>query len=176
MIMRSVFARQFILGLGSLIVGGLCAADLAAFPPGKGKGPKEPPGPPPDAEVRTVSGTVKEFTTAPKGEVDGLVLNDGTWVHWPPHLEERFSGLAVQGDKVRVTGYWETGRKGETKLEVSTLTNLRTQKAGRNPDRPLADPGRALPGKAGDIEQRLHVLEDRLDQLLQEVKRLQRKK
>ena len=22
---------------------------------------------------------------------DGVILTDGTWVHWPPHLEDRFS-------------------------------------------------------------------------------------
>ena len=87
-----------------------------------------------------------------------------------------FTGIVAKGDRVRATGYWETGPKGDTKLEVSTLTNLRTQKSGENPDRPLAGPGHFLPGKAGNIEERLQALEDRLDQLMKEIKRLQRKK
>jgi hypothetical protein len=132
--MRQMLYKRVVLGLAVVIIGGLCAASLEAQPPGKkGKGPK---GPPPNAEFLTVNGTVKEFTTAPKGEVDGLILNDGTWVHWPPHMESRFSGMAVKGDRIRVKGYMETGKKGETKLETSILTNLRTQKSAENPDRP----------------------------------------
>src|SRR5262249_26359959 len=77
-------ALRSALGLGAVLVVGLWAADLTAQPPAPG--PKGRPGPPPGAEFRTVRGTVKEFTTAPKGEVDGLILSDGTWVHWPPHL------------------------------------------------------------------------------------------
>jgi hypothetical protein len=84
----------------------------------------------------TVRGTVREVTTAPKGEVDGLILNDGTWVHWPPHLQGRFKDIAGKGDRVRATGYWETGPAGDTKLEVSALTNLGTDQTATNPDRP----------------------------------------
>ena len=39
------------------------------------------------------------------GEVDGAVLDDGTVIHWPPHLSDRISGIAVRGDQVRVTGW-----------------------------------------------------------------------
>jgi hypothetical protein len=177
--MRQWFPGRLILGLGVLLVGGLWAAHLGAQPPGpaRGKGPKGPPGPPPDAEFKAVRGTVKEFTTAPKGEVDGLILRDGTWVHWPPHLEDRFKDIVAKGDRVRATGYWETGPEGDTKLEVSTLTNLDSGKASENPDRPPpARSGRLRPGKAGDIEERLQALEDRLDKLTTQVERLRRRR
>jgi hypothetical protein len=125
-------------------------------------------------EALTVTGMVKEFTTAPKGEVDGLILNDGTWVHWPPHLEDRFAGIA-KGDKLKVTGFMETGPKGDTKLEVATLTDLRTSKTSENPDRPLPRSGRLIPGKGGDVEDRLQALEDRIDQLQKQIERLRKK-
>jgi hypothetical protein len=129
--------NRFVRALAVFVLSGLCAAFVTAQPPGgpgkKGKGPK---GPPPNAEFLTRTGTVKDFTTAPKGEVDGLILNDGTWVHWPPHLEGRFSDLASKGDRIKAAGYMETGPKGDTKLEVSTVTNLRTKKSVDNPDRP----------------------------------------
>ena len=105
--------------------------------------PKGAKGPPPAAEAVTVRGTVRDFTTAPKGEKDGVTLNDGTWVHWPPHLEDRFSNIVARGDKIKVVGFMETGPKGDTKLEVSTLTNLDTNKSAENPDRPA--PGSAKP-------------------------------
>jgi hypothetical protein len=135
--MLQAFPRQSFVGLGVLAFS-LWATALSAQPPGpgKGRGPKRPPGPPPNAEFKTVRGTVKEFTTAPRGEVDGLLLSDGTWVHWPPHMQDRFTAIVSRGDRVEATGYWETGPAGDTKLEVSTLTNLATNRTSENPDRP----------------------------------------
>src|SRR5207248_2378135 len=126
--MKHLLPSRFLRGLAVVIVGGLCATFVMAQPPGPGKKGKGPKGPPPAAEFVTRTGTVKEFTTAPKGEVDGLILNDSTWVHWPPHLESRFAGIA-KGDRIKVLGFMETGPKGDTKLEVSTITNLRTKKS-----------------------------------------------
>jgi hypothetical protein len=138
----SLFVR-ILLGLAVPIVGALSSAEAKP----------RPPEPPPDAEFMTLRGTVKEFTTAPKGEVDGLVLTDGKWIHWPPHLQDRFKDLAAKGDRVRATGWWETGRRSETKLEVSTLTNLATNKTAENPDRPA--PAAAAPSagpRGGETE------------------------
>jgi hypothetical protein len=140
--MRQLFPRRISLGLGVLVAGGLWAAYAAA----------QPPGPPRDAEFMTVRGTVRRFTTAPKGEVDGLILSDGKWVHWPPHLQDRFKDLAALGDRVRAAGYWETGRAGDTKLEVSTLTNLRTDKTAENPDRPPPAGSRLGGPRAGEVQ------------------------
>ena len=129
-------------------------------------------------EFITANGSVKEFTTAKKGETDGFILNDGRWVHWPPHLENRFATFVVKGDKVRVTGYWETGKKGETKLEVSTLSNLRTSKTVENPDRPApaAELRNPLPGKALDRDARIRDLEDQVQQIMKEIQRLRKEK
>jgi hypothetical protein len=135
-----------------------------------------------DGEPVTANGTVKEFTTAKKGEKDGLILSDGQWIHWPPHLSERFSDFVVKGDKVRVTGFKEVDKKGETKVEVSTLTNLRTNKTLENPDRPARLADRATPldrpiqGKAIDREARIRALEDQVEQLMLELKRLRKEK
>lgn len=175
--MKRLLPRRILLGLGVLNFS-LWATCLSAQPPGapKGKGPKGPPGPPPDAEFRTVSGTVKEFTTAPKGEVDGLLLTDGTWVHWPPHLQGRFTAIVAKGDRIRVAGSWETGPAGDTKLEVSTLTNVVSGKTSTNPDRPPARLARRRPASAGEIDERLQALEDRLDKLEAAVERLPRRR
>ena len=82
---------------------------------------------PPDGDAtRTVQGTVRSLTTAPMGEIDGAILDSGTVIHWPPHLADRFSGVAVRGDRIRVTGWMETGPEGDTQLEVRTITNVRT--------------------------------------------------
>ncbi len=172
--MRYWFTSRLILGLGMLLASGVLSANLGAQPPGPPK--KGPKGPPADAEFQTVRGTVREFTMAPKGEVDGLILNDGTWVHWPPHLQDRFSAIAAKGDKVRVTGFRETGLRGDTKLEVSTLTNLDTNKTIENPDRPAPNSARQATDRRGALEERLQALEDKVDRLTSQMERLQSKK
>jgi hypothetical protein len=166
---QSLFGRV-ILGLTVLIVGGLGAADA-----------KPPPPDPRAGETETVRGKVKEFTTAPKGEVDGAMLDDGTWLHWPPHMQERFSTILKRGDQVRATGRMETGRRGETRFEVQSVTNLRTNASADNPDFALGPqrgpgPRRAAPPPPPDREQRLRDLENQVDQLRREIERLRREK
>ncbi len=147
--LAGVGSVALLLGLGSV---------STAQPPGAGK-------------TETIRGVVERFTTAPKGEVDGCILDDGTWVHWPPHLADRVAGLFVKKDRIRVTGRFETGPKGDTKFEAQTITNLRNDKSATLADGPGAVP--RLDGKA-EREERLRALERELRQLLEEIKRLRR--
>jgi hypothetical protein len=165
--------RRSMWALGLLVLSGTMAASLTAQPPApKGKDGKKGSI---QGEFRTAQGTVRDFTTAPKGETDGLILNDGTWVHWPPHMADRFTAIVEKGDRVKATGFMETGpKRDDAKLEVSTLTNQRTGKSVENPDRPA--PESTATGRNGDIERRLQALEDKMDDLLQEVRRLKGKK
>jgi hypothetical protein len=168
-----------------------------ALPPGPGPRrrplPPPPPGPRPGidpaaAASQTLEGTVRSLTTAPRGEIDGAVLDNGTVIHWPPHLADRFSAIVAPGDRIRVAGRMETGPAGDTHLEVQTATNLRTNASASNdvagPPLPPAGPARvaadsagdfaAPPARPGDIEGRLKALEDQLDQLRAEIRRLRR--
>ena len=95
--------------------------------------------PPDRGATRTVQGTVRRSITASMGEVDGAVLDDGTVIHWPPHLGGRMAGIAVRGDQVRATGRMETGPEGDTHLEIATITNLRTSASLEN-DAPAPPP------------------------------------
>ena len=138
--------------------------------------------PPRDADAGTVRGTVKRFTTAPMGETDGAVLEDGTWLHWPPHLQDRFTDLLKEGARVRATGRTETGPAGDTHFEVRSVTNLRTNATAENPDfadgppPPPPGPRRLAMGRPVDREQRLRDLEDQVDQLRREIQRLRRER
>jgi hypothetical protein len=119
-------------------------------PPPPPRGPRgradRPPPPPPapsgraDADTRTVRGRIDRFTTAPRGEVDGAVLDDGTVIHWPPHLADRFQGILAKGDRVKVVGWMETGPAGDTHLEVQSVTNLRTNTTRENDVAPPPPP------------------------------------
>ena len=57
-------------------------------------------------------GRCGDLTTAPMGEVDGAILDDGTVIHWPPHLSDRFSAVITRGDRVRLSGRMKTGPAG----------------------------------------------------------------
>ena len=130
-------------------------------------------------DASTVRGKVERFTTAPMGETDGAVLDDGTWLHWPPHMQDRFAALLSTGDQVRATGRTETGPAGDTHFEVQSVTDLRTNAMAENPDfaNGPPPPGRgAAIGRPTDREQRLRDLEEQVDRLLQEIQRLRRER
>src|SRR5262245_39833573 len=99
----------------------------------------QPPGAP---AARVVEGTVQQMTTAPRGEIDGAVLNDGTWLHWPPHLTDRFADVLREGDRVRAAGRTETGPAGDTHFEIQSVTNIRTSATAENPDSASGPPPR----------------------------------
>jgi hypothetical protein len=146
----------------ALAIAFAASAAIQAQPPGAG-------------EFQTVRGTVKDFTTAPMGEVDGLVLSDGTWVHWPPHMEGRFKGAVARGDDIRVTGRRETDPKGYSKLEVSSLANLSSNVTIANPDLPMPATGALASGGPRSIEERLQALEEKVDRLMADIQRLLKK-
>lgn len=148
--------------------------DASAENDGPG-GPREkrrkgkPPVPRRTGPEQTVQGTVERLTRAPKGEIDGAVLDDGTFLHWPPHLEDRFANLIAEGDRVKAVGFEETGKRGEERVEVQTLTNLRTNRSAENEDRRPPPPREAKRGRDETASR-----SDRIRQLKQEVERLQR--
>jgi hypothetical protein len=156
--------------------------------PGRRRGPIPPPPPDPrpvgrvgvDA-ARSLQGTVQRLTTAPMGEVDGAILDDGTVIHWPPHLSDRFSAVITRGDRVRLSGRMETGPAGDTHFELQSATNLRTNATtGDDPARPAPVYGAAdgssdfaaSPPPAENVERRLKALEDQIAQLRDEIRRL----
>ena len=134
-------------------------------------------------EARTVEGRVRALTTAPMGELDGATLDDGTTIHWPPHLADRFASVATKGDRVRVVGRTETGPEGDTHFEVQNLTNLRTNAAAEGEEGPPPPPTGVAPdpstdfdappaARGRDLDRQLKQLEDRIAQLQEEIRRL----
>lgn len=78
------------------------------FPPP----PPVPPNTPPPAaaplydfqQLPPTRGTVSRYTLTPRGDVDGLILADGTEVHVPPHLSTQLVYAVRPGDAVTVRG------------------------------------------------------------------------
>ena len=111
-----------------------------------------------------VEGKVVRTTTARRGEIDGVILDDGTWVHWPPHLGDDYSPLAKTGQRIEAWGRKELNREGEEWFETFTLTNVESKKSferdevpppprhGHRPPPPAGDHGRRGPGAFESIE------------------------
>jgi hypothetical protein len=55
-------------------------------------------------QLPATKGTVSRYTLTPHGDVDGLILADGTEVHFPPHLSTQLVYAIKRGDAVTVRG------------------------------------------------------------------------
>jgi hypothetical protein len=55
-------------------------------------------------QLPATKGTVSRYTLTPRGDVDGLILADGTEVHFPPHLSTQLVYAIKPGDAVTVRG------------------------------------------------------------------------
>jgi len=55
-------------------------------------------------QLPATKGTVSRYTLTPRGDVDGLILVDGTEVHFPPHLSTQLVYAIKPGDTVTVRG------------------------------------------------------------------------
>src|SRR5260370_8508880 len=100
---------------GSAILA-LAAGALAQDPPPVGQTP--PPAaaaPPPQPasgqtpfydpqQLPAQRGRVQQFTLTPRGDIDGLILSDGTEVKTPPHLSTEIAYSVKPGDTVTVHG------------------------------------------------------------------------
>jgi len=56
------------------------------------------------AQLPATRGTVKQYTLTPRGDVDGLILSDGTEVKLPPHLTGQIVFAVRPGDAVTIRG------------------------------------------------------------------------
>jgi hypothetical protein len=111
-----------------------------------------------------ISGTVKAFTLTPVGDIEGIVLTNGTEIHVPPHLTEQVAAAVRPGEAVAVRG-WNTGVQNF--VVATALTGQRGQSVvdqGPPPPgmrAPPPPPGQAAPGAQmatvqGRILQLLH--------------------
>jgi hypothetical protein len=127
---------------------------------------------PGDDGAKTVEGRVQRLTTAPRGETDGAVLDDGTTIHWPPHLGDRVAEIVAKGDRIRATGRMETGPEDDTHLEIQSVRNLSTRKSFDRDDDPPPPRADAAGSRGRNFEDRLRALEDEVRRLSKEIEHL----
>jgi hypothetical protein len=79
----------------------LAITALAQMPP--------PPlaGPAAFGQQTDIQGTVRAFTMTPVGDLEGMILTDGTEIHFPPHLSTQLAAAVHPSEAVRVRG-WRT--------------------------------------------------------------------
>lgn len=55
-------------------------------------------------QLPATQGKVAQYTLTPRGDVDGLILQDGTEVHVPPHLSTQLVFAIHPGDSITIHG------------------------------------------------------------------------
>src|SRR5258708_7509741 len=55
-------------------------------------------------QLPALRGQVQQFTLTPRGDIDGLILTDGTEVKTPPHLSTEIAYSVRPGDTVTIHG------------------------------------------------------------------------
>jgi hypothetical protein len=93
-----------------LIIPSACLALLATSALAQTPPPMPPAGlaaPAAWGQQADIQGTVKAFAMTPVGDLEGMILTDGTEIHVPPHLSTQLAAAVRQGEAVRVRG-WRT--------------------------------------------------------------------
>src|ERR1700758_3457726 len=74
-----------------------------------------------------VEGTVSQYLLNPRGEVDGLLLEDHTVIKFPPHLARELVEVIKPKERVRANGHLEA----EKLLKGHVIANLERRQAIR---------------------------------------------
>ena len=103
-------------------------------PPGARPAPLAGPVPPPPPGVNVYSsglaaqaaysrkGTIRAFNLGPNGETDGLILNDGTAVFFPPQTGEPLRASVKEGSRITFTGVSRPGAFNRLVVDAQTIT------------------------------------------------------
>ncbi len=86
----------------------------------------------------SVTGTIRQYLLSPHGEIEGVLLEDGTVVRFPPHLGATLAGIAKPGDEVAVVGILGPVTSYGRAIKAFTISN---KKSGQSVvDRPPSGP------------------------------------
>ncbi|MDB5365650.1 MAG: hypothetical protein JWM77_1577 [Rhodospirillales bacterium] len=106
-------------------------------------------------QLPAVQGKVAQYSLNDRGDVDGLILEDGTEVHLPPHLGTQLVFAVRPGDAVTVRGLKARSLPLVQAMEVTAdATGNTISDTGPAPARPMNVQGRVkaqLHGPEGDL-------------------------
>ena len=101
----------------------------------------QPPPPAPVAATEQIAGAVSMYLLNPRGEVDGLLLANGTQVKFPPHMSADLTRTVRPGDRITAQGV----REASPVFTAFTITNA-TNGQSVNEVRPTQPPPPDLRG------------------------------
>ena len=122
---------RFIMRTIAFVVSSLIASQASLVAAQVTSPPPSPTRPPPSQEresVTNVSGTVVGYTTTPRGDMNGIVLDSGMTVRFPTQAGTDVSPLVARGQRVNVEGTLQERQAGRV-LEATTITNAETQRS-----------------------------------------------
>jgi hypothetical protein len=71
--------------------------------------------------AQMTSGKVKAFVKNDKGDVDGMSLDNGALIHFPPHLATSITRQVQVGDGIEVRGHEHTLPTGDAAIEAKQI-------------------------------------------------------
>ena len=116
----------------AVVIGRTLAQPMAAYDPN---------------QLPAMHGTVALYSLTPRGDVDGVILADGTQVHMPPHLGPRLVAAVKPGDAVTFHGLHAQALPLVQALSLSNdATKQTVVDAGPPPRPPAPPPGQSATG------------------------------
>jgi hypothetical protein len=97
------------------------------------------------SQLPATKGTVAQYSLTPRGDVDGVILQDGTEVHLPPHLSTQLVFAVRPGDAVTIHGLKAMALP---MVQAMSITNDASGQSVTDDGRP--GPGPGPKGPAGD--------------------------
>jgi hypothetical protein len=107
-------------------------------------------------QLPAIHGKIAQYSLTPRGDVDGLILDDGTEVHLPPHLGTQLVFTVKPGDQVTIHGL---KAQAIAMVQAMSVTNdatgsTVTDNAAGGPPGPR-ETGQSLTAQ-GQIKEQLH--------------------
>lgn len=75
--------------------------------------------------LSSIHSTVRLYLCNPKGQLDGLLLSDGSQLHLPPHLGTALQQAVSLGDPIQATVEPGAASTFGQEFRVLSLTNVR---------------------------------------------------
>jgi hypothetical protein len=119
---------------------------VADYPPPPGHPPPPRPGSLPRRPL-SANGTIRVLTQGKRSEINGVVLADGTVVHFAPTVGMQFAALLREGNQFAATGYGTSNEYGGS-FEATAIGPSINQLEAIAPDagpKPSPETGSSLP-------------------------------
>jgi len=98
------------------------------------------------SQLPAIKGKVAQYTLTPRGDVDGLVLDNGTEVHFPPHLSTQLVYAVRPGDAVTIHGL---KAQALPMVQAMSITSDASGQTITDTGPPAGGPGRRGPDAGG---------------------------